>query len=198
MQRISLDLGCGTCRVPGSFGLDNVRLENVDVVADISMEYLPFRDDCIDEVFLHHVIEHFPFERYSLILAEVWRILKPGGTLSVRVPHVYSVAAWGDPTHRSGFTFGTLGFFDTGHNKSYYREIQHHWHLLSTKADATLFNWKMYRLRKLDGFISRIFARILNRLLHAFDFPGSADIAVKMTPAFFVEIQHLFEKSKQD
>lgn len=37
----ALDVGCGRRKVPGTLGLDNVRLPGVDLVADLARDGLP-------------------------------------------------------------------------------------------------------------------------------------------------------------
>lgn len=56
-----------------------------DFVGDITA--LPqFREATFDEVRLHHVLEHLSGPQGRIALAELHRILKPGGTLDVEVP----------------------------------------------------------------------------------------------------------------
>jgi predicted SAM-dependent methyltransferase len=56
-----------------------------DVFMDVSKP-LPLPDACIDMVFSEEVIEHIPKERGVAMLAECWRILKPGGWLRLTTP----------------------------------------------------------------------------------------------------------------
>lgn len=51
-----------------------------------------FRDGMFDEVVLHHVLEHLPLDGGRMALAEVLRVLKPGGTLDIATPNAYEVA----------------------------------------------------------------------------------------------------------
>src|SRR5262245_9328848 len=117
-----LDLGCGTAKEPNAFGVDNVSLPGVDLVHDLRAFPYPFPDATARAVYLKHVLEHFELESIQRILSEVFRILEPGGVAHVRVPHVFSVAAWADPTHRMGFTFESAQFFTVNAEKAYYKE----------------------------------------------------------------------------
>jgi SAM-dependent methyltransferase len=184
-----IDFGCGRSKVPGAIGVDNVVLPDVNVVHDLLSFPYPFSSNCADEIYLNHVVEHFDLEHILLILKEVYRILKPGGMLCIRVPHVFSVAAWEDPTHKKFFTFNSFHFFDIQAVKSYYKSIDNLWILEGTTSRVTLFNWKRYRLRKLDTFMSQLLANYLNWLLGLETFPGTADLFVKLIPIYFVEIR---------
>lgn len=112
-----IDLGCGNAKRTDAIGLDNVLLPGVDVVHDLLDFPYPFDDESADEIHLSHVIEHFSLPDIGRILQEAYRLLKPGKMLYVRVPHVYSVAAWADPTHRMAFTFTSGTFLITGQIK---------------------------------------------------------------------------------
>jgi len=58
---------------------------------------LPFADETFDAVLLSEVLEHVPDE--ALALAEILRVLKPGGRLAVSVPHA-NYPFWWDPIGR--------------------------------------------------------------------------------------------------
>jgi ubiquinone/menaquinone biosynthesis C-methylase UbiE len=89
-ERIVLDIGCGKVK-RGNIGLDAYDGEHVDIVADIESP-LPIPDDSCDEVKMFHVLEHV--HEPLALLTEVRRILKPGGTAEVRVPHHTNVTAF--------------------------------------------------------------------------------------------------------
>jgi SAM-dependent methyltransferase len=189
MQRMIIDLGCGLNKVAGAIGVDNVSLPGVDIQHDLLNFPYPFIDSACSEVYLNHVLEHFYFPDEQRILQEVARILTPNGILHIRVPHVYSIAAFADPTHRQGFTFGTGNFFENDSAKSYYKELEATWKLLKTSSRVTALNWKRYRLRPIDSFISNIVALCIDKLVNLETWPGAADLFVRAVPLFFVEIR---------
>lgn len=189
-----IDLGCGTNKEENAMGVDNVRLPEVDVVHDLMVLPYPFDDNSTEKIYLKHVIEHFEFEDIQKILNETHRILQVGGILEIRVPHTFCVAAWIDPTHRKWFAFGSAMFWDSTASKAYYQEVDAIWQLVNTHCNITLFNWKPYRLRQLDNFISKFVAKFLNWIVTKNSFPGTADIIVKLLPVFFVEIQWQLKK----
>jgi SAM-dependent methyltransferase len=193
-----LDLGCGTAKVPGAIGVDNATVPGVDVVHDLMLFPYPFEDASATEIYLNHVIEHFVLADYQRIFHEAHRILKPGGVLHIRVPHVFSIAAWVDPTHKSAFTFQTAQFWTRGADKAYYVETHNLWDLTSTSARVTWFVWKRYRLRRLDGWLSHNVARLLDWLLRPGGWQTGADWFVRGVPMFFVEIRWDFYKPGTD
>lgn len=92
---IALDVGCGRSRVPGAIGIDMHAAADAAVRGDAL--HLPVRDHCVDAVHMANLLEHFQQPR--LVLAEVHRVLKPGGRLHILLPHYSSPAAY-HPQHR--------------------------------------------------------------------------------------------------
>jgi SAM-dependent methyltransferase len=93
-----LDLGCGSKKYPGAFGVDISADTDADLVRDLNEVPYPLEDSSFDNVLLQDVIEHVanPYD----IMAEVHRVLRPGGRVQLRTPHFSSALAYGDPTHR--------------------------------------------------------------------------------------------------
>ena len=86
----------------------------------------PFADQCFDSVLLSEVLEHIPHE--PLALAEVHRVLKPGGVLAISVPHANYPLAW-DPINKiwtglggSPFRSGPLVGLWSNHERLYWPE----------------------------------------------------------------------------
>lgn len=52
-------------------------------------QQLPFANDTVDHVLLLDVLEHIPGP--DRCLAEIFRVLKPGGTLTIQVPFMYPI-----------------------------------------------------------------------------------------------------------
>lgn len=83
---MKINFGCGEKKLPGYTNVDICG--EPDVKWDLSQFPWPFEDNCADEVFSEHFLEHaVDFEK---TLLEMRRILKPGGTLHFIVPHFRS------------------------------------------------------------------------------------------------------------
>jgi predicted SAM-dependent methyltransferase len=48
---------------------------------------LPFPDSSVDMIYASHVFEHFYFNELVKLLKECWRVMAPGGELSIVVPN---------------------------------------------------------------------------------------------------------------
>ena len=189
-----LDLGCGENKVPNSIGLDNVQLPGVDVEHDLLDFPYPFDNESIDKIYLRHVIEHFAIEKINFIMNECNRILKNDGFLVITVPHVFSISAFIDPTHRSFFTFGSGDFWDENSSKAYYKEFQMKWKLIKTVCRVNWFDWKSYQLKKVNKIFSSIIERRLNKALKSINNPSYADRKVKKSSFQLVEIEWNYKK----
>jgi len=111
VQGKCLDIGCGTEKIwPPLIGVDNLkdyggqRPPAVDVVSD--GEKLPFfADKSMDGVFSSHFLEHVV--DYKSCLQEWWRVIKPGGYLTLYLPHkeLYPNIGQegGNPDHKHDF-----------------------------------------------------------------------------------------------
>ena len=108
---VSLNLGCGRDVRPGWVNLDRAALAGVDVVHDLERVPLPFADGQFARICARDVLEHVD---YLPVLRELHRVLEPGGTLEIQVPHFTSADNYIDPTHVRRFSIRTFDFFVAG------------------------------------------------------------------------------------
>jgi SAM-dependent methyltransferase len=134
-----LNLGCGTDIRSGWINLDKTQLKGVDVVHDIECLPLPFETGQFEEILCNDVLEHV---EYIPLLKELHRILKPRGSLTIKVPHFSSVDNYIDPTHKKMFSFRTFEYFieGTAYQGAYYFDF----HFSSMKTAYITFRKKYY------------------------------------------------------
>jgi SAM-dependent methyltransferase len=126
---VKINLGCGLVIKEGWHNVDKFPLPGVDETVDLFRYPFPFATNSADELFASHLIEHIPHEAhlsawpslarkeadpfltdewvnkilsldgFFAFFAECWRVLKPGGTISVVAPHGQSRWALQDPSH---------------------------------------------------------------------------------------------------
>lgn len=99
---IVLNIGCGPWEPVGIVGRRTVWPQAIeigidldpevepDVVAD--MRALPFREECFYGIIASHILEHVPMWDIGPSLKEMRRVLRPQGTLEIRVPDMRWVA----------------------------------------------------------------------------------------------------------
>jgi ADP-heptose:LPS heptosyltransferase len=112
-----LDIGCGAEKVwPHFVGVDSfkdVALFGTPVKADImsdASDLSVFGDKQFDCVFSSHTLEHI--DDYESALMEWWRLVRPGGTLILYLPHRDHYPRIGEPganrDHKHDFGNGTI------------------------------------------------------------------------------------------
>jgi SAM-dependent methyltransferase len=79
-----LQIGCGPSPLPGWLNTD--RLWHPGAVFLDARQALPFRNATFDFVFTEHCLEHLSYRDGARLLAECYRILKPGGKVRVATP----------------------------------------------------------------------------------------------------------------
>lgn len=77
---VRLNIGGGETGVEGEIVVDRS--------GEIPMEAwpLPYEDGSVDAIYSSHTLEHFPHRLVPTVLAEWWRVLKPGGKIQISVP----------------------------------------------------------------------------------------------------------------
>lgn len=93
-----LDIGCGSNKWPGAFGVDISEHTDADLVMNLDEFPYDIESDSFDQILCQDVIEHV--EDPYRVMAELHRIGRPGARIHLRTPHFSSVLAYGDPTHR--------------------------------------------------------------------------------------------------
>ncbi|MGV8150753.1 MAG: class I SAM-dependent methyltransferase [Candidatus Woesearchaeota archaeon] len=107
-----LNIGCGTDVLKGYINLDINDTPGVDKVHDLNNFPYPFKDNSFDEIRAYSILEHV--QDLMKTMSELHRILKPGGTLDIIVPHYNGPMAWGNPTHLRTFSYDSFFFFTRG------------------------------------------------------------------------------------
>lgn len=103
-----LNLGCGRFPKDGFINVDWAKNSGVDVVHDLTKLPYPFEDGAFEHIEADHVLEHLP--EVFAVMAEVHRLLEPGGRLVLRVPHFSR--GFSHPEHKRGFDATFPYYFD--------------------------------------------------------------------------------------
>ncbi len=107
-KQIKLNLGCGQDKRSGFINIDALPELEPDLVHDL-LKPLPFKDKSVSYVLAQDILEHFTKEDLNQILADIYRVLKFGGVLELRVPNPEAICKKyaHDPVVRDEFLYGT-------------------------------------------------------------------------------------------
>ena len=81
---IRLHLGCGPNIKPDYINVD-AWVDHPDVVQADILD-LPYEDQSVDEILSEHVFEHIGFEQEEVLWRGCFRVLKPGGKMTIETP----------------------------------------------------------------------------------------------------------------
>jgi len=103
-QRI-LEIGCGDNPNPNSDVCVDVRqTAATHFVVDLEKTAWPIGSDEFDAVLAHFLLEHISYPHIPITLAEVFRVLKPGGRFIAATPNTEAQVKWiTDPANSEGW-----------------------------------------------------------------------------------------------
>ena len=93
-----LDIGCGINKMPEAMGMDIDPNSNADIIHDLNAYPYPVDSNAYDQIYAKHIIEHL--DDPEAFVKELYRMLKPGGTVFVETPHFSSRVAYSEPQHK--------------------------------------------------------------------------------------------------
>jgi SAM-dependent methyltransferase len=163
MGRAILDIGCGPNKTPGADGLDAFALPGVDVVWDIEQIPWPVETAKYDVIIASHVLEHVA--KPACVLAEMMRILKPGGRAKIRVPHFAHYYYYADLTHIRPFGYRSLDYFDIDrpgrlkyYNQAEFRILKRE--IRFTNPGTRVDPWKLLGVHWFANHYPKVFERL--------------------------------------
>lgn len=119
-----LNLGCGDHYAEGWVNIDCTDAVRSDLVHDVLADRLPYPDGSVQAVYAGHFLEHVEEERLPALLAEIDRVLQPGGqAVFVGPDHERAVRLYPEDTELHETIVGGEGRWPGD---------QHHW--LCTEA----------------------------------------------------------------
>lgn len=95
-----LNVGCGTDIRQGWTNLDIVDYGG-NAIADLNKYPWQFPENHFDFILCSHILEHL--QNFNAVVTELYRIIRPGGEIEVRVPFFLSTKYYSEPDHRIPF-----------------------------------------------------------------------------------------------
>lgn len=116
-----LNLGCGQNLKEGYVNVDKFDSFSPDVVWDLEVTPWPFETGSVEEIHMHHVLEHLgaQTEVFLGIMKELYRICAPNAIVHIAVPHPRSDGFVSDPTHVRPINEHILSLFSKEKNREW-------------------------------------------------------------------------------
>ena len=107
MNKLKIDLGCGSRKKEGTMGIDVHEQPGVDYVLNLQTEPLPFPNQSVEYVHSSHFLEHVENAHHVVrLFGEISRVCVDGAELEFWTPYTWSNEA---------FIFGHNIFFNEDH-----------------------------------------------------------------------------------
>ena len=107
MNKLKIDLGCGSRKKEGTIGIDMQAGSGVDYVLNLQADPLPFPDQSVEYIHSAHFLEHLENGNYVVkIFKEISRVCVDGAELELWGPYSWS---------NSAFVLGHNLFFNEDH-----------------------------------------------------------------------------------
>ncbi|WP_274649656.1 hypothetical protein [Paenibacillus humicola] len=105
---MNIDLGCGTEKTPGFFGIDRRNLPGVDLIFDMNYP-IPLPDDSVEFVMASRSL---PYVRdLFAVMADIYRMCTHKAVVCILAPFAHSFAHMSNPFFRQKFDLYTPRYF---------------------------------------------------------------------------------------
>lgn len=152
LKMVKLNLGSGPVPIHGMLNVDNEPFFKPDQIVDLSVFPWPWESDTVDAVLASHVIEHIP--EWQKFFSECVRILKPGGTLRIVVPHFNDIESMTEDGHLHVFSLMTFKHLAHGIRNTW-REGREHLYPPDDKLPIRLIGYDQVTHQRLMRFCPR-------------------------------------------
>jgi SAM-dependent methyltransferase len=106
---LKIDLGSGGEGRYGHYGVDLLPLPGVAIQANLNEPLDALPDNSVGELISSHCMEHVA--EFLPLMAEIYRVVRPGGRIEIVVPHFSDPYGYSDPTHVRFFGLYSFYYF---------------------------------------------------------------------------------------
>jgi SAM-dependent methyltransferase len=163
---IRLDLGGGGAGRKGFYSLDNLKLDGVDIIADLNEPLDLIPDDCVEYIYTRHAMEHV--SGFLPLMKEIHRIVKKDGIVEIVVPHFSNVYGYSDPTHVRFFGLYSMYYFCDPHDQPATRRLPSYYTDARFRVDSVQIEF--YRNSILEKMLAPLISRLVNGSIYRQDF----------------------------
>ena len=88
---LKLNIGAGLNQKPESEGWVNIDIVphvGIQVLLDLEVDFLPYKDSSVDEINMQDFIEHISKIRQDVLLRDIFRVMKVGSKIFIQTPDI--------------------------------------------------------------------------------------------------------------
>ena len=148
-----LNLGCGLKRRGACLNVDRAAQVGPDLVWDLDRFPYPLPESHFLGVYAGDVVEHL--ENIPNFMAEVYRLLVPGGVVEITTPHFSCANSYTDPTHRHHLGYFSFDYFTVESELNFYSDAR--------------FEITERQIVFQQSFLNRGVRKLANRYPHAYE-----------------------------
>lgn len=158
-EPVEIEIGCGDRkRDPDVIGIDILDTSATDIVGDALEVLRALPGESVKSISSYHVFEHL--QDIQEIIAEVERLLVPGGEMLVVVPHYSNPFYYSDPTHRNFFGLYTFSYFCE--DKLFRRRVPSYVRRMGLELSRVRLVFKSFPPRYLTHALRKVFQSLFN------------------------------------
>ena len=99
--KVLFHIGCGEINSPEFINIDARKDKHIHIVTRNIFRLWMIPSNTADLIYMCHILEHVPRKKLSVVLKEMYRILKPNGKLRLSVPDFdYIISIYNDTNHK--------------------------------------------------------------------------------------------------
>ncbi|MBT7556620.1 methyltransferase type 11 [Candidatus Woesearchaeota archaeon] len=157
-KKVKLHLGSGSSLKTGYYNLDIIRLQGVDIIADMNQPLDLIPDNSVSCVYTQHALEHI--KNLQGLMQELSRICCSDAIITIVVPHFSNPYYYSDPTHIRPFGLYSMSYFVNEEDQLFKRKVPAYYTNTRFKLlDTRLF---FYRTSLIDRILVPIIRFIVN------------------------------------
>ena len=109
---MKLNLGCGGLVLDDYVNVDIEAGPGIDIAWDLDVHPWPWQPGSAEAILAHDIYEHVN-DPLGFML-QCWRVLEPGGPLSIKTTHWQGPSCYNDPTHKRFLTERSFDYWIPG------------------------------------------------------------------------------------
>ncbi|MDH5546850.1 MAG: methyltransferase type 11 [Gammaproteobacteria bacterium] len=156
---LKIELGSAGKYREGYYGLDHLKMDGVDIVADLNKPLEKIPENSVSHIYSRHALEHVI--EFLPLMKELHRIARSGCILNIVVPHFSNPYYYSDPTHVRFFGLYTMNYFVSPEKQPFPKRLVPAFYT-DTRYEIDTIKISFYRMNIFDRVTVPLLRKIVN------------------------------------